>query len=186
MELILASASPRRREILAAAGIGCRVVTSGIEESPLPGEAPEMYARRLALEKAEAVARQEPGLILAADTIVVLGESILEKPADPEDAGRMLAMLAGHSHQVITGIAIVHPGGVVVDAERTWVRFSPLASDEIRDYVATGEPLGKAGAYAIQGRASRFVASIEGCYFNVVGLPLSRVYRHLRDLGWSG
>ena len=186
MELVLASASPRRREILAAAGIAFRVAVADIEERRATGEAPEAYARRLAREKAEAVARREPGVILAADTIVVLGDLILEKPLDAADAERMLTLLAGRTHEVITGFAIRHPGGEIDDAERTRVRFSPLSPAEIRDYVATGEPLDKAGAYAIQGRASKYIEGVEGCYFNVVGLPVARVYGHLRALGLGG
>lgn len=147
----------------------------------MPGEPPEAYAKRLACEKAAEVARREAGVVLAADTVVVVGDEILEKPADEADALRMLRLLSGRGHVVITGIAIRHPGGEIIDAERTTVRFSPLSELEIRGYVATGEPMDKAGAYAIQGWASRYVERIEGCYFNVVGLPIARVYRHLRE-----
>ena len=146
-----------------------------------PGESAEDYVRRLATEKAAAVAA--PGeTVLAADTVVVLEEHILEKPLDAPDARRMLVMLAGASHEVITGISIRHPTGQVVDAERTRVCFRALDDAEIAAYVATGEPMDKAGAYAIQGLASKFIHRIEGCYFNVVGLPVAKVYGHLREL----
>jgi septum formation protein len=157
-----------------------------IDERRSPGEPPEQYARRLAREKAAAVAGRERGVILAADTVVVVGDQILEKPTDPSDARRMLQLLAGREHEVITAICILHPSGEVVDAAHTRVRFSAISDSEIDDYVASGEPGDKAGAYGIQGRASKFIEHIEGCYFNVVGLPIALVYRHLRGLGAHG
>jgi len=181
-EIVLASASPRRREILTAAGIPFRVRVAGIEEQPAPAEAPEAYARRLAREKAAAVAATESGIILAADTVVVIDQHILEKPADESDARRMLGLLSGREHEVITAIVLRNGADEIVDAARTRVRFLPLTSEEIAAYAASGEPIDKAGAYAIQGLASRFIESIDGCYFNVVGLPISVVYRHLRNL----
>jgi len=183
-EIVLASASPRRREILSAAGLPFRVRVADIEEQRSPGEEPEAYARRLAREKAAAIARTEPGIILSADTVVVLGDRVFEKPADEADARRMLTLLAGREHEVITGIAILHEHGEIVDAARTRVRFAPLTNDEIAAYAATGEPMDKAGAYAIQGLASKFVERIDGCYSNVVGLPIALAYRHLREIGF--
>jgi septum formation protein len=180
--LVLASASPRRREILTAAGIPFRTAVPGIEESPLPGETPAAYAQRLARDKARALPCTPGDIILAADTIVVAGGEILEKPRDAEDARRMLRLLSGRAHQVITGICLRTPDREVVDAETTTVYFAALSDAEISAYVASGEPADKAGAYAIQGLASKFVSRIEGCYFNVVGLPIALVYRHLKSL----
>jgi septum formation protein len=182
--LILASASPRRREILTAAGIPFRVVVPGIEEAPEPGESPEDYVRRLARDKARALACGETDIILAADTVVAVEGHILEKPRDEADARRMLAMLSGRRHRVITGVCLRTAQREIVDLECTMVRFVDLTPQEIELYVASGEPLDKAGAYAIQGLASKFIDRIEGCYFNVVGLPVARVYRHLKTL-WS-
>lgn len=181
-EIVLASASPRRREILAAAGIRFRVRVANVEEQQSPGEDPEAYARRLAREKAIAVASTEEGIVLGADTVVVLGQQVLEKPEDEADARRMLSLLAGREHEVITGIAILYEDIEIVDAVRTRVRFLPLTEAEIEEYAASGEPMDKAGAYAIQGLASKFIDHIDGCYSNVVGLPISLVYNHLREL----
>jgi septum formation protein len=179
--LILASASPRRSELLRLAGIDFIVRSRPVEEIPRAGEAPEQYSRRLAREKAAAARMSPEELVLGADTIVVLGDHILEKPADAEDARRMLRMLSGKTHVVITGICLLHQEKEISDAELTRVHFAELTDREIDDYVASGEPMDKAGAYAIQGLASKFVDRIEGCYFNVMGLPLSLVYRRLKN-----
>ncbi len=180
--LVLASASPRRRELLTQAGYTFTVAPAHIPEDPLPGESPIAYVVRLAREKAEAVYAQhaarendaDPLLVLGADTTVVApnGE-ILGKPVDAADAARMLRLLAGATHQVITGVALVSPGNLETAAEVTHVTMLTLSESEIADYIATGEPSDKAGAYAIQGRAARWIPRVHGCYFNVVGLPLS-------------
>jgi septum formation protein len=179
--LILASASPRRRELLAAAGFEFAVRPASIREEPRDGETPAAYVRRLAREKAESV-EPEPGeVVLAADTIVVVGRSILEKPGGPAEAAEMLKTLSGREHTVVTGICLRSAAGEVVDEARTRVRFRRLTQQEIDEYVASGEPTDKAGGYAIQGLASKFVERIHGCYFNVVGLPVSLVYGHLLE-----
>jgi septum formation protein len=180
--LILASRSPRRSELLRTAGIEFKVRARTVEEVRAPGEAPEAYVRRLARAKAEASWQGGDEIVLGADTIVVLDGEVLEKPEDAADAFAMLSKLSGREHAVITGICLLHPGGAVVDAETTRVRFARLEAREIEDYVASGEPRDKAGAYAIQGLASKFVERIDGCYFNVMGLPLALVYRHLKAL----
>jgi septum formation protein len=179
--LVLASASPRRRELLAQAGFTFTVTPASIPEDPRPGENPVAYVTRLAREKAEAVyarlkPEQKPVVVLGADTTVVApnGE-ILEKPADAADAARMLRLLSGATHQVITGVAVVSSSGVETAAEVTHVTMLTLSDEEIAAYIATGEPMDKAGAYAIQGRAARWIPRIHGCYFNVVGLPLALV-----------
>ncbi len=187
--LVLASASPRRRELLAQAGYTFEVHPAHIPEDPLPGENAIGYVSRLAREKAQAVFKQliaesKPGnqrldgeslAVLGADTTVTLDNHILGKPEDAADATRMLRLLSGRTHRVITGVALVSADYVEVAAEVTAVRFVTLADAEIAAYVATGEPMDKAGAYAIQGRAARWIPRIEGCYFNVVGLPLALV-----------
>ena len=180
--LVLASQSPRRRELLVTAGIPFTVRAREVEEIRAPGEPPDAYACRLAYAKAEAAWEDRDEIVLGADTIVVLDQSVLEKPRDAADARAMLHRLAGREHTVITGICLRHPGGVQVDSSATRVRFTPLTDAEIDAYVATGEPMDKAGAYAIQGLASKFVERVEGCYFNVIGLPLSQVYRYLKTL----
>jgi len=149
----------------------------------VPGEAPRRYVRRLAEQKAAAVAIRPGEIVLGADTTVVIGDEVLEKPRDSADAARMLGLLSGHTHEVITGICLRSESQTVVDTEITRVHFLELSDQEIAAYVATGEPMDKAGAYAIQGRASKFIDRIEGCYFNVVGLPVALVYRHLKSLG---
>jgi septum formation protein len=190
IKLILASASPRRAEILAAAGIPFEVLASEIDELRLAGESPEQMVERLARAKAEAVARSfssfGPRIIIGADTVVVAGEEILGKPSDPATARRMLVKLQGREHRVITGFALLRAqyGKVLSGHETTRVWISAMTDDEVDAYVATREPLDKAGAYAIQGIAGRYIPRIEGCYFNVVGLPLARVWQSLIDLGW--
>ena len=186
MRLVLASASPRRRELLAQAGYSFEVRPAHIPEEPRAGEDPIAYVVRLAREKAEAVREEigKPGmLVLGADTTVVLNGQILGKPADEADAARMLRMLSGETHRVITGVALTTDGRCEVAAEVTGVRFLTLSEDEIAEYVATGEPLDKAGAYAIQGRAARWIPRIEGDYFNVVGLPIALVAAMLESIG---
>jgi len=182
MELVLASQSPRRSELLRNAGFRFGVRARPVEELRSPGEAPADYAIRLAGEKAAAAWEGKDEVVLGADTIVVLGETVLEKPRDAAVARAMLAALSGREHSVIAGICLRHSGGEIRDRESTRVRFSGLNSREIEEYVASGEPMDKAGAYAIQGLASKFVERIEGCFFNVVGLPIPKVYRHLRSL----
>jgi len=179
-KLILASASPRRRELLDNAGIVFLVRAAPVDETRGEGETALEYVRRLAEWKAQAVPREADEWVLGADTTVVVDEHVLEKPADAADATRMLRLLAGRWHEVITGICLVGPQMRVVDHAVTRVQFAPLTDEEIDAYVATGEPFDKAGAYAIQGRASCFVTRIEGCYFNVVGLPVSLVAKHLQ------
>jgi septum formation protein len=180
--LILASQSPRRQEILKRAGIPFTVRVSGIPEQRLRDESPFDYVIRLSRAKAEAVAVHANEIILGADTVVVLDDHVLEKPADGPAARQMLALLAGREHSVITGICLRHPAGLISDHAETRVRFASMTASEIDDYVATGEPQDKAGAYAIQGYASKHIERINGCYFNVVGLPISLVYRHLKSL----
>lgn len=181
MSLILASASPRRSELLRNAAIAFIVEPAHVREEPLPHEKPLQYVQRLARDKARAIfARHPSDAVLGADTVVVVDEHLLEKPLDERDAVRMLRLLSGRTHQVITGVCLVAAGFEQTEAEVTEVRFSPLSEDEIVQYVGTGEPMDKAGAYAIQGIASRWVERIDGCYFNVVGLPVPRVYRLLR------
>jgi septum formation protein len=181
--LVLASASPRRSELLTQAGYRFRVHPAHINEDPLAGEDPIVYVTRLARQKAEAVFREltaaspkpERIAVLGADTTVTLDNTILGKPADAADAARILRLLSGRTHRVITGVALVTASGVEVAAEVTAVRFLTLSEAEIASYVAGGEPMDKAGAYAIQGRAARWIPRIEGCYFNVMGLPLALV-----------
>ena len=187
--LVLASASPRRRELLTQAGFSFIVHPAHVPEDPLPGENPIAYVTRLAREKAEAVFAElsskgsdPPQVVLGADTTVTLDNQILAKPVDPADAARMLGQLSGRTHHVITGVAVVTADSSQVAAEVTAVRFLSLSDQEIQDYVATGEPMDKAGAYAIQGRAARWIPRIEGCYFNVVGLPLALVTALLEPL----
>jgi septum formation protein len=198
--LVLASASPRRRDLLAQAGFSFEVHPAHIPEEPLDGEDPFTYVQRLAQQKAQVVFRELAGVntaagetspdtqssftVLGADTTVTLDNAILGKPENAADAARMLRLLSGRTHQVITGVALVTQESVKVAAEATSVSFLTLSDEEIASYVATGEPMDKAGAYAIQGRAARWIPRIEGCYFNVVGLPLALVSKLLesRDL----
>jgi septum formation protein len=179
--LILASASPRRRELLTQVGYRFEVQPSSIPESRRPGEDAIRFATRLAREKAEEVfARHQPStapvMVLGADTVVVCDGEIMGKPADAADATRMLLLLSGCTHQVVTGVAVVWGlGSAEVAAELTQVTMRTLSTQEVADYVASGEPMDKAGAYAIQGYAGRWIPRIHGCYFNVVGLPLALV-----------
>ncbi len=201
--LILASASPRRQELLRNAGIPFTVQPADIDETPFAGESPRACAQRLAQEKALAVFKNRPQeFVLGADTIVVIDEMILGKPRDAQDAARMLRLLSGRTHTVITGVCVLEPvaGGQLPVAsqtklttgnrqpatavsESTLVTMCDISDDEIRDYIATGEPMDKAGAYAIQGIASRWITRIEGDYSNVVGLPVALVYAMLRECG---
>jgi septum formation protein len=179
--LILASASPRRRELLTQAGYSFEVHPAHVNEDPLPDEDPLAYVVRLARDKAESVFAEisfkgpAPTQVLGADTTVTLDGHILAKPEDAADAARMLRMLSGRTHRVITGVAVASAKGTEVAAEVTGVTFLSLSDDEIAAYVATGEPMDKAGAYGIQGLAAKWIPRIEGCYFNVVGLPLALV-----------
>jgi len=191
--LVLASASPRRQELLRNAGIAFTVQAADIVENLIAGESPQACAERLALQKARAVFQRRPTeVVLGADTIVVVDGEILGKPRDEEDAKRMLRLLSGRSHEVITGVCLVgaatgSPDSTTsfedVRSECTVVFMSTLSDEDIRQYVATREPADKAGAYAIQGMASRWIQRIVGDYFNVVGLPVSLVYRMLREHG---
>jgi septum formation protein len=189
MRLILASASIRRADILRDAGIPFTVLSSAVDETPYPGETPQDLVRRLALAKAELVAERAvgPAIVIAADTIVTVDGHILGKPRSSDDARHMLEKLSGRMHSVFTGVALIR----LPDAERrtfvetTHVHFDKLDQEEISRYLATGEPHDKAGAYAIQGRAGRYIPRIEGCFFNVVGLPLARLQHSLYELGWS-
>jgi len=189
MKLILASASPRRAEILRDAGITFSVISSAVDETPYAGESPSDLVQRLANAKADLVAARSvgPAIVIAADTVVVLEGRILGKPGSTDDARRILEKISGRTHSVLTGIALIR----LPDADRrqfvesTLVQFASLSADEITRYLATAEPHDKAGAYGIQGRAGRYIPRIEGCYFNVVGLPLAHLISALRELGWS-
>ena len=185
-EIVLASSSPRRRELLTQAGIPFVAVPGDVDEenADISGT-PEQKAEQLAYLKAVNVADRQDGIILGADTIVVLDNEIFGKPADAESARNMLKKLSGREHFVITGIALIDTssGRKSTVHETTKVRFSTLSDKEIEAYIESGEPFGKAGAYAIQGRAALFVESLKGCYSNVVGLPLRRLYRLLQDFG---
>jgi septum formation protein len=182
--LILASASPRRRELLAHLGLPFTVQAADIDETPYPDEDPRAYTERLAREKALAIAQHQPdATVLAADTTVVLDDLILGKPHDAADARRMLQMLQGRSHRVITGVAVHSNNQTTVESEQTLVTFAQMSVEMIDRYVATGEPLDKAGAYGIQGAAAQFIPRIEGDYSNVVGLPLARVRQMLEGAG---
>ena len=182
--LVLASTSARRQQILTAAGIPFTVRAPQVQEQRRQDESPEAYVRRLAEEKAFAVPITAGELVLAGDTVVVVDQHILEKPRDQADALRMLRLLSGRDHHVITGICLRTDSRKIVDTATTRVHFVPLTEPELASYVASGEPMDKAGAYAIQGLASRFIDRVEGGYFNVVGLPMSLVYRHLKTLGY--
>jgi septum formation protein len=188
-KLILASASPRRAEILRDAGLTFTVLSSAVDETPIPGESAQDLVQRLADTKAELVAARAvgPAIVIAADTAVLIDGEILGKPRTTDDARQMLTRLSGHVHSVVTGVTVIR----LPDAERrtfvetTHVHFGPLSSEDLTRYLATEEPFDKAGAYAIQGRAGRYIPRIEGCYYNVVGLPLARLCHSLSELGWS-
>ena len=187
--LILASASPRRRELLTQAGLKFTVAPANLNEDLLPDEAAAAYVQRLAEEKAQAVwnaqrssdTSDDPLLVLGADTCVVCDGHILGKPTDTTDARRMLELLSGRTHAVLTGLAVISSRKIVRDVEITQVMFNQLNDREIAQYIANGEPLDKAGAYAIQGYAARWIPRIEGCYFNVMGLPIARTVALLAE-----
>jgi nucleoside triphosphate pyrophosphatase len=189
VKLILASTSPRRAEILHDAGFSFMVVSSAVDETPFPGESPHDHVQRLADAKAELAAARAlgPAIVLAADTVVTLDGRIFGKPRSTDDARHMLETLSGRTHAVVTGVTLIR----LPDADRrafvesTLVHFARLSDEEITRYLATEEPHDKAGGYAIQGRAGRYIPRIEGDYFNVVGLPLARVTQALAELGWS-
>jgi len=178
--LVLASQSPRRSEILRQAGIPFTRRVAAVDETPLEGEKPEDYVVRLAELKALAVPAGPGETVLGADTTVVIDGEMLGKPADAADARRMLARLSGRQHEVITGICLKRGVEVVRDCATTKVWFALMSAREIEEYVSSGEPMDKAGAYAIQGLASKFIEKIDGCYFNVVGLPVALVFGHLQ------
>lgn len=189
MKLILASGSPRRAEILRNAGFAFEVWPTNADESRLPDEQAADYVLRLAREKATIAARQMPAqsdqsVCIGADTTVVLGKHLLGKPESIEEARWMLRELSGQTHEVLTGIALVTTPNQreLTHVETTRVTFAVLSENEIESYIASGEPFDKAGAYGIQGLAGKYVTRIEGCYFNVMGLPVSRLWRMLRDL----
>jgi len=189
MKLILASSSPRRAEILTNAGLRFSVLSSAVDETPLPNEAPSALVLRLATTKADLAGARAvgPAVVVGADTTVVCEGKILNKPESLDQARSMLEWLSGRTHSVLTGVAILR----LPDNQRrqftesTLVEFRRIPEEELAAYLATGESFDKAGAYAIQGRAGRFIPRIEGCYFNVVGLPLARLLSELRALGWS-
>ena len=187
MDLVLASSSPRRQELLRAARIPFIVQASNVPEVIRAGEAPQDYCERLAFDKANAVwqnANQKDIIVLGADTTVVVGEHILEKPKDPHDALRMLRLLSGGSHVVITGVCLLGDGIHDVRSASTTVHVARLSDHELEDYVSSGEPMDKAGAYGIQGMFSRWITRIDGEYPNVVGLPISLVYQMLSSHGF--
>lgn len=183
MRLILASASPRRVELLRAAGLAFAAVPAEVDETPLAGEAPVAHVLRLARLKAERVAAHHPDdVVLGADTVVATDGLLLGKPTDDDDARAMLERLSGRTHEVLTGVAIARGGEIATGVDRTLVHFAQLSEEDLAWYVASGEPRDKAGAYGIQGRASRFVDRIDGSYSNVVGLPVSLT---IRLLAWA-
>jgi septum formation protein len=183
-QLILASASPRRAELLTSAGFGFTVAPAEVDETPHAEEAASDYVIRVARDKARHIAARSTGaVVLAADTAVVTESRIMGKPRNDEDAANMLATLSGSVHQVLTGVVVRTDARELVELVATRVHFLPLSSAEIRWYVATGEPRGKAGGYAIQGHAARFIDWIDGSWSNVVGLPLSTVNRMLKEVG---
>ena len=185
MQMILASASPRRRELLEGLGLELTICPAKGEEHPVPGLSGGETAKRLSRAKCLEIAAGADGddVVIAADTVVCLDDQILGKPADEADAARMLKALSGRDHRVFTGVTVARGDKVLSDYEETAVHFRPLTEREIAAYIATGEPMDKAGAYGIQGRASLFVRAIEGDYFNVVGLPLCKLGQMLKELG---
>jgi septum formation protein len=192
MKLILASASPRRAEVLHNAGFVFEVRPAGVDETRQPHEAAEDYVRRVAQAKAHVLAGTaraagERAIVIAADTIVLAEGQILGKPKDADDARRMLRLLSGKTHEVLTALCLINilASKEVLHVEKTRVEFLKMSEAEIESYIQTGEPFDKAGAYGIQGIAGRFATRIEGCYFNVLGLPLSRLWATLHELGWK-
>ena len=182
-KLVLASGSPRRAEILNSVGWEFEKDVPDIDESELPGESPEKYVRRLAREKAEVIAGRRPGkIVLGADTTVVIDGKIIGKPIDAEDARRMIEMLSGNWHEVLTGVAVAHDDRTLVGLQRTRVKFATMNDKEVGYLVANGDPLDKAGGYAVQAQAALFIEGIEGDYWNVVGLPINLVYRMVGDV----
>jgi len=181
-KLVLASGSPRRSEIMNSVGWEFVKIVPDIDETQRDSESPTDYVKRLAGEKAEAVAVTRPGeIVLAADTTVVIDDCIIGKPVDETEASRMLRMLSGNWHEVLTGVAIAKNGGVDIDMQSTRVKFAPMSNAEIDFLVEKGDPLDKAGAYAVQAQAALFIEGIEGDYWNVVGLPISLVYRMVME-----
>lgn len=192
MKMILASSSPRRAEILRNSGFVFDVYPTNVDETRLPRESASPYVRRLALAKARRAAEhaarnRQPAIVIGADTVVVAKGKILGKPRDLTSARRMLHLLSGRTHQVLTGLAVLRipDGAERLVVEKTRVHFAKLSETEIDWYLLTGEPNHKAGAYAIQGIAGRYVTRLEGCYFNVVGLPLARLWSLLKEFGWD-
>jgi septum formation protein len=186
--LVLASASPRRAELLRAAGFEFTIRSANVDESVFPNETPSVYVLRVATAKAQHVARDSrhpDEIVLAADTVVVAGARMMGKPVDDADAESMLRQLSGDVHEVLTAVVLSSDGKSVSEVVSTRVRFIPLSERQIRWYISTREPLGKAGAYAIQGRGARFIDWIDGSWSNVVGLPIATVYRLLEQLAMS-
>jgi septum formation protein len=184
-KLILASGSPRRAEILSAVGWKFEKHVPNIDESERDGETPEAYVCRLAKEKAEAIAKEHTdAAVLGADTTVVLDGKIIGKPVDLDDARGMIASLSGKEHEVLTGVAVVADGRTETGLQRTRVKFAEMNSGEIDFLVAKGDPLDKAGGYAVQAQAALFIEYVNGDYWNVVGLPINLVYRIMRQAGW--
>ena len=192
MKLILASSSPRRAQILLDAGFDFTIQPANVDESLAPGEAVEAYVARIAQAKAHAVAGRAladgtPAIVIAADTVVLAGKQILPKPKDADDARRMLRLLNATTHEVLTGLFVIraYDGISFAHLERTRVEFTRISDLDIDAYIQTKEPFGKAGAYGIQGIGGRFVRKVDGCYFNVMGLPLSRLWEILRQMRWE-
>ena len=192
MKLILASASPRRAEVLRDAGFEFEIQPANVDESRLPDETAEAYVRRVATAKADAIAQANlsdgtPAIVIAADTVVLAGQEMLPKPKDADDARRMLRLLSASTHEVVTGLFVIraYDGISFTHIERTRVEFNRLSETDIDSYIQTKEPFDKAGAYGIQGVGGRFVRRIDGCYFNVMGLPLSRLWEILRQMRWD-
>jgi septum formation protein len=192
VKLILASSSPRRAQILRDAGFDFTIQPANVDESLAPGEAVEAYVARIAQAKAHAVAGRAladgtPAIVIAADTVVLAGKQILPKPKDADDARRMLRLLNATTHEVLTGLFVIraYDGISFAHLERTRVEFTRISDLDIDAYIQTKEPFDKAGAYGIQGIGGRFVRKVDGCYFNVMGLPLSRLWEILRQMRWE-
>jgi septum formation protein len=192
LKLVLASSSPRRAQILRDAGFDFTIQPANVDESLAPGEAVEAYVARIAQAKAHAVAGRAladgtPAIVIAADTVVLAGKQILPKPKDADDARRMLRLLNATTHEVLTGLFVIraYDGISFAHLERTRVEFNRISDLDIDAYIQTKEPFDKAGAYGIQGIGGRFVRKVDGCYFNVMGLPLSRLWEILRQMRWD-